>query len=158
MTRLFAVLQQMKWKWPKSENYQRANGQMVSTTKQPYGLWQHVLREDLRRMVWATDKALAERKDMEGVKQCINYHITTAIVRRSEITRADEKEEDDTTKKQRSLIKSIDPKKSDVPIPRLKVKEVPFLRSFLQGSTNHRSQTCTHHTEATFQELCLVWI
>ena len=86
-------------------------------------------------MVWATDRALQKRQDMEGVQSGINYHITTAILRISERVRSDKKDEDETTKPKKPLIESTDPKKSDVPIPRLKVKELPYLRSFLHGST-----------------------
>eukprot|EP00959_Pyramimonas_sp_CCMP1952_P327501 6855985-Pyramimonas_sp.AAC.1 len=71
---------------------------------------------------------------MLGSKQGINYHITTAILRRAERSlRPDDEEEDnpDSVKPQPPLLLDA----VDVAVPKLTREQVPFLRALLQGAT-----------------------
>ena len=134
LARLFSVLADLQWTWSSFDCFKRANGQLVYLAHHPEGWWQHVLREDLRRWIWNTDPQLLERKDIEGSKLGINYHVTTAILRRAERSLAhnlDEDEADDSQRLQQPLLLNA----SDVAVPKVTREQLPFLRALLQGAT-----------------------
>eukprot|EP00959_Pyramimonas_sp_CCMP1952_P411201 8616766-Pyramimonas_sp.AAC.1 len=69
---------------------------------------------------------------MKGCSVGLNYHVTTAILRKADrITKPDDEDVDDEPKEQPPLLLGS----SDTPVPKLTTKQVPFLRAYLQGGT-----------------------
>eukprot|EP00959_Pyramimonas_sp_CCMP1952_P335907 7033674-Pyramimonas_sp.AAC.1 len=95
MARLKSIFADIGWAWPQADALRRANGQYVYLTRRPQGWWQHVLREVIRRWIWKSDVHLLERKDMQGMKHGINYHIATSILKKADNAAIREDEDED---------------------------------------------------------------
>ena len=79
---LVAAADKLRWTWRDPWHFVNPSGMVISLLDGDDKQWKHVLRAELRAMVWRED-TLTKRKDMQGLRD-VDYEATVDLYRRSQ--------------------------------------------------------------------------
>ena len=88
------TVEHLGWKWEKEPwTFQRTGKIDLPFLDQEDGWWKHEVRDEIRDMIWRTEKATTNRESFQGVEQGVDYEATTKLYRMKVTKRTKKKSE-----------------------------------------------------------------